>query len=388
MSSNALSPAADDTPLAPRTRRRASSGAQYAAARLLARLPDRVKIALSGEPPVVVNGQALDPMLQLLRAMRRRRGFAGLIHPSIAAGRARFRREASAFRGPLTEVGQVRDFAIAGAGGPLGLRHYAPPGGTNRLLPLMVYFHGGGFVIGDLDTHDEPCRLLCRQAAMHVVSVNYRLAPEHRFPAAIEDAAAALEWAFAYAASLGADPARVCVGGDSAGANLAAVVSLMPRARMPAAQLLIYPPTDRGTPRDSHRLFGEEFLLLLSDRDLFFDHYVEGAGIVPDDPRVSPLRATDLSTAPPALVAIAGFDILRDEGEAYAAALQSASVRVSIERFPSLEHGFIHMTGVAPAARLAVGRIAARWRDFVHEESRDGASDMRHARGDDDDDGA
>ncbi len=155
--------------------------AQYAAVRLMSRLPASVKIALSGEPPVIVDGQQLDPQLQLLRSIRRRRGTPGLIEPSIAAGRARYRRDARVFRGPVTAVGSVRDLEVPGGSGPLRARHYTPPD-CRPAAALTVYLHGGGFVIGDLDTHDEPCRLLCRLAETHVLSVAYRLAPEHPFP--------------------------------------------------------------------------------------------------------------------------------------------------------------------------------------------------------------
>ena len=174
--------------------------ASYLAVRAISHLPDRVKIWLSGTAPVVVDGQQLDPQLQFLRSMRGRHNRPGLVEPTVAAGRARYRRETIAFRGPTTKVGAVRDLEISGASGPLRARHYAPTG--DRPAPLTVYFHGGGFVLGDLDTHDEPCRLLCRYAGVHVLSVEYRLAPEHPFPAALDDATAALAWAQANAATL------------------------------------------------------------------------------------------------------------------------------------------------------------------------------------------
>jgi acetyl esterase len=182
---------------------------QYLAARATEYLPDRAKIALSGEPAIVLDGQHLDPQAQLLRTARRRRMPFGLIEPTIAAGRARYRRQAEIFTGPRTAVGAVRDFDIPAPGGALRVRHYVPPDTTGS--PLLVYLHGGGFVIGDLDTHDEPCRVLCRDAQTHVLSVEYRLAPEHPFPAALDDAHAALGWARANAASLGADPGRVAM---------------------------------------------------------------------------------------------------------------------------------------------------------------------------------
>lgn len=332
----------------------------YLAARAMAHLPDRLKIWLSGTPPVIVEGQQLDPQLQLLRSVRRRRGVRGLIEPTVAAGRARYRRETLDFRGPVTKVASVHDMQIAGG---LHARHYAPLRGT--AAPLMLYFHGGGFVIGDLDTHDEPCRILCRTAGIHVLSVEYRLAPEHPFPAAVDDGAAALAWTQANAAALGADPRRLSIGGDSAGANLSAVVCLASRDKPPIAQLLIYPPTDAITPRRSHDLFGYGYFLSQKDRREFGRCYTPEFRRGDRDARVSPLHAADLSNLPPALVITAGFDMLRDEGEAYAEALAAAGTVMRHQLYGSLGHGFIHMTGVCPAARRAVMAIARTWREVI-----------------------
>lgn len=336
--------------------------ALYLAMRAIAHLPDRVKIWLSGTAPVIVDGQQLDPQLQFLRSIRRRHRTPGLVEPTVAAGRARYRRETLTFRGPVTKVGGVRDLEIPGAAGPLRARHYAPVDGS--MAPLTVYFHGGGFCIGDLDTHDEPCRLLCRYAEVHVLSIEYRLAPEHPFPAALDDATAALAWAQRHAATLGADPTGVSIGGDSAGANLSAVVScLTSRKNAPRAQLLIYPPTDGITPRRSYELFGEGFYLSENDRKAFGRYY---AGTARDaDARRSPLHASDLSNLPPALVITAGFDLLRDEGEAYAQALVSAGTVTRLQKHPSLGHGFIHMTGVCTGARRAMVSIAREWRALL-----------------------
>jgi acetyl esterase len=325
--------------------------------RAMAHLPDRVKIWLSGMAPVIVDGQQLDPQLQLLRAIRRKSRVPGLVEPTVDAGRRRYRREALVFRGPVTKVGAVRDLEIAPG---LRARHYAPLDRSNA--PLTVYLHGGGFVIGDLDTHDEPCRILCRYAGIHVLSIEYRLAPEHPFPAALDDATAALAWAKTNAASLGADPDAVSIGGDSAGANLSAVVS---HGREPVAQLLIYPPTDGVTRRRSYDLFGEGFYLSEKDRRDFGRYY---AGSAPQeiDPRRSPLHASDLSNLPPALVVTAGFDLLRDEAEAYAEALTAAGTPTRLLKNPTLGHGFIHMTGVCPAARRATVSIAREWRAMLN----------------------
>jgi len=323
----------------------------YLAARLTAFLPRRLQIALSGEPAVVVDGQQLDPQVQLLRALRRGRAPAGLLEPTVEAGRKRYRAETRIFNPRPTPVASVLDFEIGG----LRVRHYRPDRADGG--PLTVYYHGGGFVIGDLDTHDEPCRMLCRNARTHVLSVAYRLAPEHPYPAAVKDALAAYRWARANAASLGADAQRVAVGGDSAGANLAAVVALV---ESPCAQLLLYPPTDEKTDWPSRHLFDKDFFLSLADRDAFRSRYFGGTSDPPS------LMAAEIATPrAPALVAVAGFDILRDEVEAYARKLLDSGTPTRILRSPGLGHGFVHMTGVCTTARRAVLAIAEEWRGML-----------------------
>ncbi|HEX8068457.1 MAG TPA: alpha/beta hydrolase [Pyrinomonadaceae bacterium] len=351
----------------PDARATSAGRAERLAARALGRLPAWLQLRLSGQPQIVVDEQRLDPQVQLLLALHRKRRPHGLCHPNPPQARARFRRDILATTGPLTPVGTVRDLELPGAGVPLRARHYAPPVSVDQHCDLLVYLHGGGFVIGDLDTHDEPCRLLCRHAATHVLSVAYRLAPEHPFPAALDDTLAALRWAQDNAAALGAQTARVALGGDSAGANLATVAARRAAraGHPPAAQLLIYPATDAATPRASQELFGAGFFLDRADCDAFFHHYTAGTGVADDDPRVSPLRARDHSWLPPTLLVTAGFDVLRDEGEAYAAALRAAGTPVRSRRFPALGHGFINMTGVAPAARQATIEIAHAWRALL-----------------------
>jgi acetyl esterase len=341
---------------------------QGAAARALGRLPAPLQLRLSGQPPIVLDGQTLDPQLQLVLAIQRRRNRYGLCEPTPAAARARLRREMLIFGGPKTRVGAIRDFELTTADGLLAVRHYAPDAAA-RQRDLLVYLHGGGFVIGDVETHDEACRLLCRYADTHVLSVNYRLAPEHPFPAGLHDALAALRWAQTEAAALGLHAPRVAVGGDSAGANLAAVVAQLGarNGQPPGAQLLIYPATDALTPRASHELFGQGFFLTTADRDAFFRHYLGGIDVDGDDPRVSPLRAPSLAGLPPALVVTAGFDLLRDEGEAYAAALRAAGGKVRAWRAATLAHGFVNMTGICRAARRAVVQIARDWRALLDQ---------------------
>jgi acetyl esterase len=234
--------------------------------------------------------------------------------------------------------------------------------------PLLVYFHGGGFVTGDLDTHDAPCRILCRHAGIQVLAVDYRLAPEHPFPAAIDDARAAFRWARAQAESLGADPHRVCVGGDSAGGNLSTVIARMAAIEaepQPFLQLLIYPPVDRVTSRPSLTLFREGLLLTGEDMDWYNLQYVGDEQTLLADPRVSPLLAPVPPGLCPALIFTAAFDPLRDEGEAYAAALQAAGVPTNWQRIEGQVHGFVNMVDVSPAARRAVVDIARALREHL-----------------------
>lgn len=337
---------------------------QRIVARAFGRLPGGVLVRLSGRPPVVIDGQTLDPHVQWVLSMRNRRGHKGLVEPTPQIGRARFRREFQMYGRPVTEVGAVLDVELPGPAGPLPARHYAPMGGGRQ--PVTVYLHGGGFTIGDLDTHDEACRILCREGRMHVLSVEYRLAPEHPFPAALDDARAALRWMQANAAGLGFDASRVAIGGDSAGGNLAAVISIeTAHDHPPAAQLLIYPATDSETRRPSEEMFSDGYFLSTADRDGFSHCYTGGTAHTGLEWRVSPLRAPDLGGLPPALVVTAGFDILRDEGDAYAEALKAAGTRTEHLRFPSLGHGFLHMTTVTPAAKAAMVRLARAWRTLL-----------------------
>jgi acetyl esterase len=328
--------------------------------RMIGRLSASAAVRLSGQPPVTVDGRTLDPHVQLIRGLRRRRNPYGLTEPSLDVARARYRRETLVFQWPRTPLAHVRDLRMEG----LRMRHYAPE--ADSPAPLTVYLHGGGFTVGDLDTHDEPCRILCREAGMHILSVDYRLAPEHPFPAALEDALAALRWAQAHAAELGADPARVALGGDSAGATLTTVTARHTRGDAPpVAQLVIYPAADTVTARPSQALFGRGYFLDQADRVAFNGFYLNGTGVAEDDPRVSPLFASDLSGMAPALAVTAGFDLLRDEGDAYFDAMAKAGTPVRRMHVPGHGHGFIHMTGVSPGAHAALVTIAHAWREVV-----------------------
>ena len=336
---------------------------QQWAVQALDRLPASLQVRLSGRPPVRVDGETLAPEVQLAIAMleRRREPAPETLPP--AESRVRRRRLSAVYAGKPTPVGAVTDLELDGAVA-LRARHYAPAELGER-HPLLVYYHGGGFTYGDLETHDGVCRILCRHAGAHVLAVDYRLAPEHPFPAAVEDARAALGWAFAHAGDLGADPKRVGVGGDSAGGNLAAVVAQL-AARdggpAPVLQLLIYPVIDFSRRRRSRELFGEGFLLTNSEMDWFETNYLGSERASARDPRASPLLADDLSGLAPAHVVTAAFDPLRDEGEEYAEALRAAGTPVTLRRFPGLIHAFIAGAGVSQSARDALVEIAGTTR--------------------------
>ena len=327
----------------------------------LAALPRPLARVLAGRP-VRVDGQQLDVQVQL--AIRFERLLGGWEPRPATEARAHRLHEAMVFRGPTIEVGRVRDLELPGPAGPIGARLYEPATGSAP-PPLVVYFHGGGHVIGDLDTHDQPCRFLARETPAVVLAVDYRLGPEHRFPAAVEDALAAFRWAHAEAATLGADPARIAVAGDSAGGNLAAVVAQLTAAEdgpAPAFQALLYPVTDYSVKRRSYELFGEGFFLTREEMDWFRDNYFAGSD-QRSDPRASPLLAADLAGVAPAHVVTAGFDPLRDEGEAYAQRLLEHGVPTTLHRERDLVHGFVNAVGLGGRAREATGAFAAALRE-------------------------
>jgi acetyl esterase len=329
---------------------------EYRAARTLSMLPPGWQVRLSGKPPVVVDGQTVEPEIQLLLSLIERFGPGPHEQLSLEAGREEMREGAKVGNGRPPAMAAVQDVLVDGAAGRLAARHYVPTGAPAP-SPLIVFFHGGGFVQGDLDSHDVPIRLLAKHAGAQVLSVDYRRAPEHPFPAAVEDAQAALRWATEHAEDLGADRARVAVAGDSAGGNLAAVAAWEAGQAGPAPvlQLLIYPVTDFAARTRSHELFEQGYLLIREDMDWFAAQYVADADR--EDPRLSIVRAPSLDAAPPALVVTAGFDPLRDEGEAYAARLKDAGVPVVLRRFPGLIHGFLNLVGISRSAHEAVIEI-------------------------------
>jgi acetyl esterase len=259
-------------------------------------------------------------------------------------------------------VAELRDIAILGPGGPNPARLYR--GAATGTLPVLVFFHGGGWVVGDIESHDTVCRHLANRAGCAVVSVDYRLAPEHKFPAAVEDCLAATAWVAGNAAALGVDAARLAVGGDSAGGNLAAVVSLLARDRDAPRiiqQLLIYPATDAAMRHDSIGRFAEGYVLTRATMRWFYDQYLRA----PEDAadwQASPLAAPDLKGLPPAYVLTAGYDPLCDEGDAYAARLAAAGVAVTHRTFPGQVHGFAMNGKIIRSAETALDEIAAALR--------------------------
>lgn len=255
--------------------------------------------------------------------------------------------------GPPEEVAEVRNLSIPGPAGPIPARLYAPAG--TKPMPVLVYYHGGGFVIGSLDGWDPVLRSLANASGCIVVSVDYRLAPEHKFPAAVDDAFAAADWIAREAASLGGDPARIAVGGDSAGGNLATVVAILARDRGGPAiafQLLVYPATDRNFERSSYKKYGEGHFLTNDMMRWFFGHYTTPE--TSDDVLVRPLKTASLRGLPPAHIIVAECDPLFDEGEEYAKRLEAEGVPVTFVAYPGMIHGFFTFPAALDQGRQAI----------------------------------
>ena len=299
----------------------------------------------------------IDPQVQAFLDELDKLGLPSLHELPPAKARALAAADVEAF-GPEEPVAETHDRTIPGPYREIPIRVYVPEG--DGPFPVFVYFHGGGWVVGSVATHDCTCRQMANAAGSMVVSVDYRLAPEHKFPAAVDDAYAATAWVFDNAKSLGADPHRVALGGDSAGGNLAAAVCLTARDRAsfaPVLQVLIYPILDYNLNTPSYRENAEGYLLTRATMEWFWECYLEEE----EDgshPHASPLRAEDLSGLPAALVITAEYDPLRDEGEAYAARLRDAGVPVTLTRYDGMIHAFFRRTARFDKAKAAMQEVA------------------------------
>jgi acetyl esterase len=301
----------------------------------------------------------LDPQIQQMRDQRERDAVAPLYTMTLAQARAEDLAAIRAGGGEPEPVFEVEDLVIPGPGGELPLRVYRPA--ADQALPVLLYFFGGGWVLGTIDTADGVARALANASGALVAVTGYRLAPEHPFPAAAEDCYAAVRWVADNAKRIGADQDRLAVGGDSAGGNLAAAVALRARdAGGPAlaGQLLVYPNTDQLADDESMRAADDPFLFNHNSVAWYRQHYLAGSADA-ENPLASPLRAESLAGLPPALVITAEYDPLRDQGEAYAGRMAAEGVAVELVRYPGMAHGFFTMLGTVDASRDAIAQAAA-----------------------------
>ncbi len=321
----------------------------------------------AGDHPPRPDAHAVDqlaPFLQVLRRLRR----LGHRDGSALATRQRFRADMAAFQVGF-DIGSSQDLSIPTDHGTLAARLYRPSS-PSGLAPLTVFFHGGGFIMGDLDTHDDACRLLCEGSGMPLLSVAYRLAPEAPFPAAVDDAMASARWALKELGTIGAT--GMALAGDSAGANLAAVTAarLAQEGQPVVVQMLIYPGTDLSAKRPSHAQFGAGYFLDRTERETFYGAYLGDVQAMATDHRVSPMLASVPPGMAPALVVTAGYDMLKDEGQAYVHHLRRADTPVQHMHFPRLGHAFINLASVHRESRTAVAQIARQWRELALKSQR------------------
>lgn len=332
---------------------------QGKAANLAVRLPIAWVNLLAGAP-VNVDGRTLDVRAQWLIEVLGRSGQPPVERTSVLEARANYDAFMLEMGGRPAPIGEIVDRTIEGPGGWLRVRVYRPAGAVARLLPAILYLHGGGWVMGSLEGYDLVSRYFCARSGCVVVVPDYRLAPEHRFSAGLDDSVAAFRWLARDATDLGIDPARLVIAGDSSGGNLAAAAALRLREdeRRACLQWLIHPVTDLGFETASYRSCGDGFLLTRAAMEWFRGHYLNDLAEVAD-PLASPLRATDLAGLPPALVYTAGFDPLRHEGKAYADRLTAAGAKTIHREFESLTHAFVGFRGTIHSAARAMDDMVA-----------------------------
>jgi acetyl esterase len=350
--------------------------AESATFRALLGLPPALIRRLAGRP-VIHDGQVLDPETQWMLRIERITREPAVASLPIPDGRREILRQ-SGIVGGRQPIGETVDLDVPTPTGTMAARLYTPRSrvstgsttreGTTPAAPLLVFIHGGGMIYGDLDSHDAVCRLLAERADVRVLALDYRLSPEHRYPAAVDDCWAGYQWAVEHAEELGADPERIAVGGDSAGGMLSAVTAIKAaEAGVPCAfQMLVYPATDFHEKSESRRAFGQGYYLTAEFMDL-----AETSYLLPTDdrrdPSISVLYTEKIpDELAPALIVTAGFDPLRDEGESYARMLADAGVAVDMKRYPSFIHGFFNMVGVGRTNRAAVAEIAAKLKAALH----------------------
>jgi acetyl esterase len=313
------------------------------------------------EPEARAGQGSIDPQAREVTEYLAQLGLPPIDKIPPAEARRQYREARAPLRPPAPDLPDVRDLKAVGKGGPIALRLYRPAEGT---LPAFVYFHGGGWVVGDLDTHDVVCRQIARAAGAAVIAVDYRLAPEHPFPAASDDAWSATTWIAAHAGDLGIDPSRIAVGGDSAGGGLAAVVALMARDSQQlrvALQVLVYPVLDLRAESASYSKYAEGYLLTRAAMKWYIAQYAPAPQAV-NDWHASPLLAPWVHGVAPALIITAEMDPLVDEGDAYARRLRGARVPVDYQVVPGMIHGFLPMGGKIDAANRALADVASALR--------------------------
>nr|WP_295107800.1 alpha/beta hydrolase [uncultured Caulobacter sp.] len=346
----------------------ASDAAQKTILKLILSLPSPVLRAMSGGGVVYKGGRTLDPRFQFFAHAAKKMPPMSSVSPAEAvAGSAR---ALAVVQGPLEPGVRTESLSIEGPNGPIPCRAYRPEN-QDSTAPLIVYAHMGGGVIGDLETCHAFCSILARIVRTAVISVDYRLAPDHKFPAGLEDVLAAYRWARDNTARFGAAAVPPAIGGDSMGGNFSAIIAQEMQRRgepQPAAQILIYPAVDVASETPSMTTYADAYPLTRATMDWFMGHYM-GADADPADPRLSPDKTADLSGLAPAVIATAGFDPLVDQGEAYAKRLKDAGIAVRYRCYDSLAHGFTAFTGAIPAADAACREIAGLVRETFDKQA-------------------